>query len=140
MSALVEYVLRCTERGECQCGRCVDKGDQPDPVGHTVDLEFLKVSMVPLTFPTAEELRGLVKAHQGEFNQMDPYDGQEHGYMEIGGWIGDQGLALQFMALSELLGIGDVLTPTKILGPKIPVELRQQAAAAGYVTLKARST
>ena len=44
MESLIDYVLKHTERGECNCGQCLDRGDKPDPVGHTVDLGFFKVA------------------------------------------------------------------------------------------------
>ena len=43
MSKLVELVMLYADRGECKCGRCIDKGEKADPTGHVVDLVFFKV-------------------------------------------------------------------------------------------------
>lgn len=106
---LVEYVLRHTERGECGCGKCIDRGTAPEPAGHTIDMVFFRVAK--RGEPTAEEFKRLAQAWPGEFCQLDPFDGKEHGYMELGGWIGDQGIAMQFMALGVLLGHFQLLSP-----------------------------
>lgn len=129
---LADYVLAHTVRGECQCGHCVDKGDKPDPSGHTVDMHFFKVASTGEA--KADEVLSLARSHKGEFCDCDPFDGAEHGYMELGGWIGDQGLAMQFMALCELVGLAKVLTPARVM-PFLPKELLDQMAGGGMVTM-----
>lgn len=129
---LQDYVLAHTVRGECQCGRCVDKGDAPDPTGHTVDVHFFKVAAVG--DPNADELRSLIQSHKGEFTDCDPLDGEDHGYMQLGGWMGDQGLAMQFMALCEIVGLGEVRTPARVLAGA-PKEVCDMLAESGYVTM-----
>jgi len=138
---LTEYVEKYTDRGECKCGMCIDANPtRPDPDGHVADMVFFKV--VKIGEPDAEEFKRLYLAHVGEFNQIVWSDGKEHGYMEIGGWIGDQGLALRFMALGALLGVFELLTPYTVLGLD-PADERQrtiamQAAGSGFVTIKVR--
>jgi hypothetical protein len=131
---LIEYVLANTERGECTCGRCIDKGDKPDPAGHTADVMFFKVAMKGT--PDADTLRSLVKSHQGEFANCNPFDGQEHNYMELGGWIGDQALAMRFMALAFLLKLCNLMTPRTMI-PDLPNELAMQMAGQGMVSIQA---
>ncbi len=97
---LVDYVLAHTQRGECQCGRCIDKGTAPDPTGHTVDTGFFKV--VIRGEPSRETFERLVRQHHGEFAMFD-FDGIND-FMRVGGWIGDQGIGMQCMALGHLLG------------------------------------
>lgn len=135
-SNLLQYVITHTQRGECTCGKCIDRGNTPDPE-HAVDMEFFKVAL--FGNPTAAELLRLVAEHSGEFASVNPFDGQEHSYIELGAWLGDQGLALQFMALSELLGVAQVQTPSKML-PGFPPDLLKNLAGAGYVTLQAKGT
>jgi hypothetical protein len=90
---LVEYVIKHTERGPCQCGKCFDAVKNPEskqPKGHTADLTFFKVRKT--NNPDAKEFRKLVEKGFPHW-----LDGKEHSYLETGGDIGDQGLALMAM-------------------------------------------
>lgn len=118
---LRNYVLAHMERGECKCGRCIDRGDRPDPTGHTVDMMFFVAS--PKDQPDADELRRLIREHKGEFCEVNLFDGVDHSFMGLGGWIGDQGLALLFMALGSQLGLFRLLTPRTMLGDSLPDDL-----------------
>lgn len=86
---------------------------------------------------TAEGLRAALSAHKGEFCECDPLDGQEHSYIELGAWVGDQGEALTMMGLGAALGMWRLLTPNTILGKDAPADLVQQMAGAGYVFMQA---
>lgn len=136
MTALIDLVVQHTLRGECRCGRCIDVIGRPDPDGHTTDLVFFKVARKGDL--SIAEFREASAAHQGEFNEVDVFDGAEHGYMELGGWIGDQGLALQYMGLGVLLGVFKLFTP-KMLMPWLDDETEMQIAGRGFVTVQARS-
>lgn len=125
---LTDYVLAHTDRGECRCGKCI-----PDPEGHTADVYFFPVAI--RNAPSLDEFKALTAAHRGEFTECDPFDGKEHSYIELGGWIGDQGLAMQYMGLGALLGAFTLLTP-KLL--PIPKELQDQMAGAGMVSIQAK--
>ena len=109
---LADYVTTHTIRGACTCGRCADAPANPgdlQPTGHTADLMFFSVARThdpdPATFKAlvAEELPVAL-------------NGCEHGYMELGGLMGDQGLALLCMGLGALLGTWELLTPRSVLG------------------------
>jgi len=131
-----QYVAEHTERGECKCGRCADVGDKPDPAGpHTIDMIFFKVARKGE--PDAQEFKRLTEAHLGEFEECNPFDGKEHGYIELGAWIGDQGAALLYMALGSLLGVFELLTPRNML-PDIDDETAMSLAGKGLVTVKAK--
>lgn len=132
--SIVQYVIDHTERGECNCGKCLDRGEKPDPTGHVADLVFFKVAAT--NSPTAEEFTRLAKEHAGDFCECDPFDGNEHGYMELGGWIGDQGLAMQFMGLGSLLGVFTLVSP-KMFG--MPDELALQMAGGGFLAIQAKT-
>lgn len=144
MKDLTQYVIAHTSRGECQCGRCADKGNAPDPVSpipdhrfdHTADMIFFKVCIQ--NDPKKDELKKLISEHKGAFNEVDLFDGQEHNYMELGGWIGDQGLALQFMALTSLVGLTELMTPLTMLPGILPQDLVMQMAQTGYVAVRAQ--
>lgn len=135
---LHEYILANCERGACQCGKCADAPEHPEqhqPTGHTADLVFFNVRAKDGA--SAETLRALVKEHRGDFCDCDLFDGNEHSYLEVGGWIGDQGVALMLMGLGSLLGLWKLLTPRTVLGASIPDDLAKQMAGAGYVSVQA---
>jgi len=127
MNELYTYALMHTARGECQCGRCIDRGNKPDPGGHTVDVTFFKVARTPDA--DAAAFKALVEA---EFPSL--LDGQEHSYLEIGGMLGDQGAALQAMALGALLGVWQLLTPATF---GFEGEQAMELAGRGMVTVRA---
>lgn len=138
MMTLTEYVRASTERGACQCGRCIDAPANPQetqPMGHTADLIFFKVALKNGT--DAETLRTLIQQQQGEFCEVNPLDGKEHNYLELGGWVGDQDTALQLMGLGSLLGLWDLLTPKTML-PGVPDEMANQMAGMGMVAIQAK--
>lgn len=131
---LGEYVEKFTERGECQCRKCVDKGGKTRLAGHTADLMFFEVAMKEGA--TAEEFTRLTKEHEGKYGPCDPFDGKEHGYLELGGWIGDQALALRFMGLGHLLRVFDLLTPRTMLSKEFADEMGMEMAGKGMVTVQ----
>lgn len=139
--SLIDFVLRHTGRGACICGRCADAPANPknvQPTGeHTADLVFFKVCAIDS--PNAEDFVRYLIAHKGVHCECNPLDGKEHGYMELGGWIGDQGTALMCMGLGAILGIWCLFTPYTVL-PGIPEHQALDMAGAGYITVKARST
>jgi hypothetical protein len=139
MTKLQEYVLAHAVRGACQCGHCIDASPNPEqhqPTGHTADLIFFKVSARKEA--DAETFKTLVRENkQGAFCEVDVLDGQEHNYIELGGWIGDQSLALMLMGLGTVLGVWKLLTPITLMGQNAPLDLVQQMAGAGFVIVQA---
>lgn len=133
MDSLVDYIMKHTTRGECSCDRCLDRDSKPDPIVHVADVFFFKVTVTDS--PEISEFLTLTKAHKGEFIDCDPLDGEEHNYMELGGWLGDQGLAMQYMGLGALLGLFNLMTPRNML-PGIPEEMMQQIAGQGMISIK----
>lgn len=141
MKTIHEFIQAHVQRGACQCGRCIDAPDKPEenqPTGHTADLIFFKVSAT--NNPDVEELKACIKAHKGDYAEVDLFDGEEHGYTEIGGWIGDQGFALMLMGLGSLLGLWKLMTPRSMLGNLVPEEMIMKMAGAGMVTIQAPKT
>lgn len=139
MQELINYVCANAERGECCCGKCVDAVPEPEkkqPQGHTADMIFFKVSAKPTA--DAAKLKELVQKNvNGSYANVDLFDGKEHGYMELGGWIGDQGLALTLMGLGTVLGLWKLMTPRIMLGDTLPEGMIKQMAGAGMVTVVA---
>jgi hypothetical protein len=140
VNKLALYVSEFAERGACTCGKCFDGPENPEahqPTGpHTSDLFFFKVQATEGA--DAETLKALVKEHRGEFCEVDPFDGRGHDYMELGGWIGDQGLALMMMGLGEVLGLWKVSSPNTF-GDLIPDDMKGQLAGMGMVTITAEA-
>lgn len=136
MRALQDYVEASTIRGPCECGHCIDRPEGAvQPEGHTVDLYFFQVAK--RGEPTADTLRELVTAAAvpgaGVHMDANPLDGGEHNYMELGAWIGSQGLAMQLMGLGELLGLWTVMQPKML--PGVPKDLMDRMAGGGMVAI-----
>lgn len=124
MQDLIRYIEEHTARGECQCGSCFDKGpDRPAPT-HSVDVHFFWVSVVGE--PNKDELLAhLIRAYP----DLDRLKGGPS-YIEIGGALGDQGLALRLIGLGGLVGLWPVITP-ETLG--INGQAAKQMAGGGFV-------
>ncbi len=138
MAKLQEFVLAHVERGACTCGRCGDAPENPkerQPEGHTADMGFFKVKT--RGEPSADALRQLISEHKGSFGEVDPFDGKEHNYLELGGWLGDQGIALMFMGLGHLLGLWKLLTPMSMLGLKADDDAAQELLGMGMLSIQA---
>ena len=141
MSELIDFVKKHAVRGACMCGQCIDAPSNPEkhqPIGHTSDVHFFKVALRNVDADKEElknELIDILKSHEGEFNVVDLFDGKEHGYMEIGGWVGDQGLALTLMGLGELLGVWELMTPERLM-PFLPYDIQKKMAGMGMITVK----
>jgi hypothetical protein len=135
MSKLSDYVLAHAERGECQCGRCADVDpNKPALVGHTADTVFFKVRLKDEV--VAADLKKLVEEHKGDYGDVNVFDGKEHGYIELGAWIGDQGLALILMGMGELVGLWQLLTPYSMFGKDFPAAMAMEFAGQGLLTIK----
>ncbi len=100
-----------------------------------VDLVFMKVSAVPDV--SLRELQQLIGTHEGVFAPVDVFDGAEHGYIELGGWLGSQELALRFMGLGVSLGLFQLLSPRMVLGENVDSEMELKMAGMGMVTIQA---
>jgi len=130
MSALVDYVLAHTTRCACSSLVCEHRVDESPS---TTDMFFFDVAAKDN--PDADEFKKLIQEHQGEFNDVNPFDGAEHNYIELGGWIGDQGIAMQFMGLGVLLNLWKVMHPVNMLKLERNNPLAQQLAGVGMVSL-----
>ncbi len=130
MGNLSDYVQKHSLRGACTCGQCVDAPENPDehqPGGHTVDLTFFKVAA---RGGNKDEFIALVKK---EFPQY--LDRAEHSYLQVGGDMGDQGLALMLIGLGDVLGAWKALSPDTLM-PFIEDDMKKQMAGMGMVSLK----
>jgi len=134
-----DYVAKHTQQGECICGKCLpipDAGTSKfymQQGRHTINMEFFKVAIVGE--PNKDEYLKLMAEHKGHHCDCNPIDGGEHGYMELGGWIGDQGEAMCFMALGVHLGVFKLLTPNTVM-PHLPDDLKKQMIGAGLVCVQ----
>lgn len=106
--------------------------EDTSPLEGAVDLMLLKVLVKEDA--NKDELVRLAKEHKGCHNECDPFDGKEHSYLELGGWLGDQGFALCFMAIASKLGLAKLLTP-EIVMPSLPAELKRMMAGQGFITI-----
>lgn len=101
-----------------------------------VDVIFFKV--VATNDANKAELTSVINEHCGEFCECNLFDGKEHNYLELGSWVGDQGLALRLIGIGAELGMWDLLTPRTMLGEFLPEDLAMQMAGAGMVGMQAR--
>ena len=85
---------------------------------------------------TADALKAAMAAHKGEFCDVNPLDGQEHSYIELGGWVGDQSAALSLIGLGAALGAWKLLTPKTMLGDMCPPDLVLKMAGMGMVSMQ----
>ena len=134
---LIGYVKKYSVRGACTCGKCFDAPPNPEqhqPNGHTADVHFFEVALQ--NDPDVEELKRLIKVHVGDFAQVDLFDGKEHNYMEIGAWIGDQGMALMLMGMGKLLDIWELMTPETMM-PGM-TDMHDMLAGSGMITIKVK--
>lgn len=143
-TSLHQFILDHTERGACKCGRCVDKDNIPDPRGHTVHMTFMMVSLrgdEPRE-TMADEFKTLSREWPGDpdtwdGSALDVLDGEWRNYMQLGAWLGDQGLALQYMALGTLLDVFDLISPA-IKWPDVPEDVANTMAANGLLLVRAK--
>jgi len=134
MNKLIEYITAHTKRGDCTCGRCIDApAETKQPSGHTADLIFFKVAAV--NNPVAEDLKKLIEQHESDY-PCNLFNGNEHSYLEIGGFIGDQGYGLTLMGLGSLLGLWTLLTPRSVLGSLCTDEMAMALAGRGMITIQ----
>jgi hypothetical protein len=124
MNDLIEYIDQHALTGPAKDGEA--------------DVIFFGVTAI--NGATKEDLRAaIIKAGiKGAFATVDLFDGQEHTYIEIGGWIGDQGFALKLIGLGAAVGLWELLTPRTVLGdiPQMTDELANHMAGMGYVSLQ----
>lgn len=100
----------------------------------SVSVGFFYVHPFEDSEATAEALVEAIKAaEEGEFANVSTQRLLEGpNYIELGGWLGDQGLALQFMGLGTLLGQWSVITPATL---GIKGEDAQQMLGMGFVMI-----
>ena len=147
LTDLHNYIIGHSVRSSCVCGKCIDVGDNPPEFTvlsseeqstdrHTADVVFFKVQTT--NNADAGELRRLIEGVQhGEFCDVNLFDGSEHNYLELGGWIGDQGQALVLMGMGYVLGLWDLLTPRSLFPPNlIDDDMVRQMAGSGLITIR----
>jgi hypothetical protein len=124
------------------CGKCTDVPTKKfQPEWHTADVQFFKVALKNShsTDVYKEIMKNdfvrLIKNHKGIYKEIDLFDGDEHNFVDIGAWIGDQGVALELMGMGELLGLWKVTTPNR-LAPDFSEDTRSMLAEAGYISIK----
>lgn len=127
---LVEYVMKHAVRGDCECGQCADGVACPKQPfeGEIINLTFFKVGMQ--LEPDAAVFCDLV-------TQEHPHwlDCNEHGYLECGGDMGSQQLALMAMALGHLLGVWECMSPDTLMQFLDP-DTKMLMARSGMITIK----
>ena len=144
MDTLPQYIANHTE--------CIQNDKQLTPIelSKTADLISFKIKIT--NNPCAKELKELVtdfKGNDGIFTKFNtdtkilelfnPFDGEEHSYIELGAWLGHQHLALEFIGLCCLLNIATLLTPDTILPPNsIDKSMRLKMAGMGLITMMAK--
>lgn len=77
---------------------------------------FFSVVQKPGSDLTAEQLAEAIKAAPWGFYQDEEIERLAQGpsYIELGAWIGDQGVALCLIGLGKILGLWDVVIPATL--------------------------
>lgn len=108
-----------------------------------VDVVFFQVAFTETAADlTAADLLSLVgDAEHGEFADMpiDTLRREPQSYIALGGWLGDQGLALCFMALCQHKGVGKVISLRDLVGSAASDAEVRRAAGAGMLYLRLNS-
>lgn len=108
---------------------CIDAPEDPEskqPEGHTIDMAFFKVAKSPQA--DAAIFKALVEEEYPHW-----LNGEEYSYMRIGAEMGDQSIAIMTIALGDLLGVWDALTPAKML---VPQDMAVHMAGMGLLTFQ----
>ena len=98
------------------------------PTARVVDVHFIQIAV-------HLEAAGLVKDDLVALLRTYPEPerlARGPSYIEVGGWLGDQGAALQLFALGEALGLWTVITPERL---GITGAAADQLAGTGFVML-----
>ncbi len=120
MSPLVHYVTQKTEQTSSGDGQ--------------ITVEFFDVNIT--AEPDAANLKTLIENHVGEFStEINLFDDKEHNYLELGAWIGDQGMAMRMMALGSHLKLWKLMTPTSML-PELDDHVKKQMAGMGMICIQ----
>jgi hypothetical protein len=107
----------------------------PEGLDTAVDCHFVHVSFTEaLAELSHREFYDLIlSAKEGVFQLMNLSDwAKGPSYIAIGAWIGDQTVALQFMACVHAHGLGNIITPGRL---GISGAMADQMAGSGYVML-----
>lgn len=123
MSELVEYIRKHAQIAP----RSAEAGG--------TDVYYFTVKAAPGA--RGDVLRELIGKHKGEFCELDLFDGVDHGYIEVGGWLGSQELALALIGLGTELELWKLLSPRTLLSRKVPAELEGRLAGQGLISLQA---
>ena len=125
MSDLQSFFRKCLASEE-------EKGSAPQ-----VDVYMFKVAFKPKEQIDKAAFEELIKTHEPAFGErLNPFDGKEYGYIELGGWIGDQRDALIFIALCDHLGLAKALHPGNLM-PFMPKDIQNMLAGQGKICLMA---
>jgi hypothetical protein len=131
MDELREYVLHHTVRLPMDAAPDVRRQFR-----EVVDVEFFLVGVG--SDADASCLQDLVQASENGFaHDMNPFDGNLHSYLEVGGWIGDQGLALHFMGLAHALKLAEIPSlGGEIAGVELPSQVKSEMLRAGALCIQ----
>lgn len=90
----------------------------PSDTDNAVDVGFFSVAIAEGAAEDRDVREALLDALDyatGEFTRVSRVDFEGGlGYIELGAWLGDQGLALRFMGLVSHFGFADVMTPARL--------------------------
>lgn len=119
---LREYVLSHT---------VTDVQNEKFPAESAVDMVFMKVA--PVNSPDVEVFRSLIEQSvDGVFIPLDLLTAPEASYIVVGAWIGDQCVAMRFMALGASLGLWSILSGASF---GMPADLTLQLAGQGCLSI-----
>lgn len=120
MSTLAMYVMEYSHMG-----------DEPRP--GSIDVGFFHVMVLGAR---EDAFIRLTTEHQSDV-LIDPFENQMHDYITLGAWLGDQGIALRWMAMAKHFGLVDLYTPRTFM-PSLTDEENKKMCGKGLVIVKGK--
>lgn len=110
MNDLIVYIEKHTEKIEN-----IERNEKWDLISLQKSIDVYFFSVVTIGNPTVEEFSQVTKNHKGAFSRLNPLDGDRHWFPQIGAWVGDDSLALRYMALGSSLGLWNLYHPKMLV-------------------------
>lgn len=105
------------------------------PLTHPEGISLDLCKVVINGMPEQSTFLALIGENKSGFMEsVDALDGKEHSFIELGAWLGSQGLAMAFMAIGVHLKVFSLLSPSTLF-PGLPDDVAHAMAGSGLVSI-----